>query len=112
MASTECVNEWHPECTIAACVCECHGGKTPAVLPPPAPTPRPAASRERVFDALVAYHREHGYAPSVRDLCAATGLATGTVNYHVHRLDAEGRVRLARGRARTVTPRLPAEACA
>jgi hypothetical protein len=103
LLSTECVNNWCAECRYTGCACPCHSAGTSATPDPPPPKPMPA-SRERVYAALVDHHQAHGYAPSTRDLCAATGLAAGTVNYHVHRLEAAGRVRFSPGRARTVTP--------
>lgn len=104
LLSTECVNDWHDDCRIGGCACDCHSGAVPATPNPPAPRPRLSASRERVYAAIVDYHRDHGHAPSVRELSAAVGLGTGTVNYHLRVLDATGRVSLRRGHARTVVP--------
>lgn len=70
-----------------------------------------ASSRERVYRALVDYHRAYGYPPAVRELADATGLAVGTVAYHLDVLCAARRVTRRPGRARTATPvREPAPA--
>jgi len=109
--STECVNGWCGTCTYARCIDDCHQAPGRAVSTPPR-TPSGGGARERVYDALVTHHREHGYAPSVRDLAAAANLATSTTAYHLARLAADGRISIRPGRARTVTPvreaRIPA----
>lgn len=106
LLSTECVEDWHDECQTAGCGCDCHlpaGVRTRT----PSPVPKPAASRERVYAAIVTYHEQNGHAPSVRELAGLVRLSIGTVNYHIHRLDAAGRVALAHGHARTVRPVAP-----
>ena len=51
-------------------------------------------SRERVYHFLRSYIAEHGYAPSVRDICIGTGLSsTSTVFAHLRNLAKEGLIR-------------------
>lgn len=105
--STECANDWCGECSFTDCLHVCHDAYTRRSRTQPR-TPVAAKSRERVYDAVIAHHRAHGYAPSVRELAAATQLASSTTAYHLSRLAADGRVSMRPGRARTVTPFRPA----
>lgn len=57
------------------------------------------ANCARVYDALVARIKQHGYPPTVRDLAADTGLGIGIVSKHVHALARDGRI--VRGPARS-----------
>lgn len=66
--------------------------------------PSGKSSRERVYAAVVSHHRCHGYAPTVRELAAATGLAVSTVAYHLDGLVAADRLTRRPGLLRTVTP--------
>ena len=51
-------------------------------------------SRERVYHFLRSYISEYGYAPSVRDICDGTGLAsTSTVFAHLRNLAKAGLIR-------------------
>jgi hypothetical protein len=106
MLSTECVQDWHAECPIPTrgCGCDCHADFAPVRARNPKPAPSGVSSRERVYAAIVAHHQDHGMAPTVRQLSAVTGLALGTINYHVHRLDALGWITMLPGLHRTVTP--------
>lgn len=59
--------------------------------------------RDKVFDFLRSYIGEHGYAPSVRDICEGTGLtSTSTVYNHLVALRQQGRVQWAEGKSRTL----------
>src|SRR5690242_1150630 len=103
MLSTECVNDWCDECRVAACTCDHHRGPTPPpAAEPRRRQPRVSPSREKVFAAIVAYHRRHGAAPTIRDLSRTVGLALGTVHYHVRRLEADGRIAFPTGRVCTI----------
>jgi repressor LexA len=47
-------------------------------------------SQEKVYQFLRGYIAEHGYAPSVRDICMGTGIAsTSTVYLHLRNLAKE-----------------------
>ena len=51
-------------------------------------------SQEKVYQFLRGYIAEHGYAPSVRDICVGTGLAsTSTVYLHLRNLAKAGLIR-------------------
>ena len=51
-------------------------------------------SQEKVYQFLRSYIAEHGYAPSVRDICMGTGLAsTSTVYLHLRNLAKAGLIR-------------------
>ena len=48
-------------------------------------------SRDRILKAIAEYYEVHKYAPSVRELCAITGLkSTSTVHAHLLRMQNEG----------------------
>lgn len=50
--------------------------------------------REKVYIAIVNYQQEHGYSPTIRELCDLVGLkSTSTVHVHVQKLIQEGRLR-------------------
>lgn len=47
--------------------------------------------QERIYEYIVAYSNEHGYPPSVREICAAVGLkSTSTVHTHLKNMQAKG----------------------
>lgn len=101
--STECVNAWCRDCTYAACCCTCH----PSIdmrATQDSPARSGVSSRERVYAAVVAHHDCHLYAPTVRELAAATDLAVSTVAYHVDGLVAAGRLARRPGLVRTLVP--------
>ena len=51
-------------------------------------------SQEKVYQFLRGYIAEHGYAPSVRDICMGTGLtSTSTVYLHLRNLAKAGLIR-------------------
>ena len=50
-------------------------------------------SRDKVYNFIVKYMQEHQYAPSIRDICAGTGLkSTSTVYSHLINLDLDGKL--------------------
>jgi SOS-response transcriptional repressor LexA len=62
----------------------------------------PSGLPERILFFIIEYHKEHGYAPSVREIAAALEVgSTNTVNYHLDRLAASGYImrqkRISRG---------------
>jgi repressor LexA len=59
-----------------------------------------------VLDALRRLHREHGYAPSIRELGEEVGLtSTSSVHRHVRILEQRGLVDHRAGSHRTLRPR-------
>lgn len=102
--SAVCARNAHPRCAGVSCGCLCHAAPARVRLTAPKPTPAGHASRERVYDALVARHRHDGCAATVVELASDTALSVGVVGYHLSRLDALGRVLALSGRPRTFAP--------
>ena len=64
---------------------------------------RPKDRRDRIADFVRQYTREHGYAPSVREIGAAVGLkSTRAVKYHLDILVEQGVIERIAGRARSL----------
>ena len=60
----------------------------------------------RVLAAIEAHLTQHGYAPTVRELCAATGItSTSVVAYHLAQLRAQGLISFVDGLPRTIVRR-------
>lgn len=54
---------------------------------------RTSDKQEKILAFLNDYMEEYGYAPSVREICAAVGLkSTATVSYHLNELKRLGRI--------------------
>ena len=54
---------------------------------------RTSDKQEKILMFLNDYMEEYGYAPSVREICAAVGLkSTATVSYHLNELKRQGRI--------------------
>ena len=50
-----------------------------------------AEMQQRIYQFLLSYLAEHGYAPSVRDICDAVGLKSpSTVHFHLKKLVDQG----------------------
>ena len=57
-------------------------------------TPKGLQSQEKVYQFLRGYIAEHGYAPSVRDICIGTGLtSTSSVYLHLRNLAKAGLIK-------------------
>lgn len=55
-------------------------------------------SRQKVYNFIVDYIQENGYAPSVREISIGTNLSsTSSVYYLLQRLEDEGRIEMKRG---------------
>jgi repressor LexA len=76
---------------------------TAAVAPLLSPT------QVRVLNVIRDYYRANGYAPSLRDIAAATGLAVSGVQYQVGQLQAKGWIRRHPNRPRTLVVLNPAD---
>ena len=63
--------------------------------------------RERMLELIREYISQHGYGPSVRELCQALGLkSTATVHYHLRALAEDGSILMDPGKKRAIS--LPA----
>lgn len=65
----------------------------------------------RIYDVIVRFHAENGYAPSVREIGEAVGLKSpSTVHFHLKKLEEQGLIEkgACKGRALTI-PRQPPE---
>ena len=47
-------------------------------------------SKKKVYDFTVAYIKENGYAPLLKEIGTAVGLTNGAVSKYIHRLFDEG----------------------
>lgn len=60
--------------------------------------------QKSVYDGIVNFQKEHGYAPSVRELCTICGLAsTSSVYAHLKTLEEYGYIKKREGSPRTIT---------
>ncbi len=67
--------------------------------------PRPLPKRQQaVYDAIVAYLREHGVAPSTADLAQQFGISRTTVHGHLRALQRKGYLGHSEGVARSWRP--------
>lgn len=54
-------------------------------------------ARQKVYDFLVEFVTENGYAPSLREICVGTGLkSTSSVYEHLLKLEDEGKIEMKR----------------
>lgn len=66
--------------------------------------PRTSDKREQIYQFLRDFTRANGYAPSVREICAAVGLkSTASVHYHMKALAEEGRIDMDASKKRAVS---------
>lgn len=60
-------------------------------------------ARKKIYDFLVKFITENGYAPSVREICEAVGLkSTSTVYYHLLVLKDMGKIEIKRNQTRAI----------
>ena len=65
---------------------------------------RKSNKREEILHFLTQFVAENGYAPSVREICAAVGLqSTATVHYHLNALRDAGQIEMDEMKKRTIT---------
>jgi len=58
----------------------------------------------RVYEYIVAYIRDKGYPPAVRDICAGVGVrSTSTIHSHLQRLQQQGKIVYSAGKRRAIT---------
>ncbi len=66
--------------------------------------PRTSTKQKEIYDFLRRFTEENGYAPSMREICAAVGLrSTASVHYHLSELKKQGRIVMERNKNRTLT---------
>ncbi len=69
--------------------------------------PRTSSKREEIFQFLCDFTGRNGYAPTVREICAAVGLSsTASVYRHLERLRDDGRIQMDEQKKRAIS--LPA----
>jgi len=65
---------------------------------------RTSSKRDEILRFLTKFTAENGYAPSVREICAAVGLqSTATVHYHLNALRQDGLIEMDGMKKRTIT---------
>ena len=70
---------------------------------------RTSTKQQEILDFLRQFTARNGYAPSVREICAAVGLkSTASVHYHLGELKRQGLIDMDGGKNRTIS--LPGEA--
>lgn len=57
---------------------------------------------EAVYRFIQAYHREHGYSPTLREIAEGCYLNVATVLRHLDRLEGQGRIARDPGKARSI----------
>lgn len=66
--------------------------------------PRSSNKQTEILEFLQQFLSENGYAPSVREICAAVGLrSTSSVHYHLNELKRRGLIEMEDKKNRTVT---------
>ena len=59
--------------------------------------------RERVYNFIVEFIKNNGYAPSVREICTGTDLSsTSSVYMHLLKLEDEGKIQVKRKSTRAI----------
>ena len=65
---------------------------------------RTSNKRELILNFLTQFVQEHGYAPTVREICSAVGLqSTATVHYHLNALRDAGLINMDEMKKRTIS---------
>ena len=65
---------------------------------------RTSNKREQMLNFLIQFMNEHGYAPTVREICNAVGLqSTATVHYHLHALRDAGLIEMDEMKKRAIS---------
>lgn len=71
---------------------------------------RTTKKQEEILQFITVFYREHGYAPSVREICASVGLrSTGSVHYHLTALREAGKIDMEPVKGRTIMLSRPPE---
>ena len=65
---------------------------------------RTSTKQQYILEFLRAFTAENGYAPSVREICAAVGLrSTASVHYHLAELKRQGQIDIDENKNRAIT---------
>ena len=65
---------------------------------------RTSNKREQILNFLIQFMNEHGYAPTVREICNAVGLqSTATVHYHLNALRDAGLIEMDEMKKRAIS---------
>ena len=65
---------------------------------------RTSNKRAQILEFLTQFVNEHGYAPTVREICAAVGLqSTATVHYHLNALREDGLISMDEMKKRAIS---------
>ena len=65
---------------------------------------RTSNKREQILNFLTQFVNEHGYAPTVREICTAVGLqSTATVHYHLNALRGAGLIEMDEMKKRAIS---------
>lgn len=65
---------------------------------------RTSTKQQDILEFLRAFTAENGYAPSVREICAAVGLrSTASVHYHLAELKRQGQIDIDENKNRAIT---------
>lgn len=65
---------------------------------------RSKINRQKVYEAIKQFIKEHRYSPSVRDLCELSGLnSNSSIHAHMESLRADGLIDYNDNEARTIT---------
>ena len=60
--------------------------------------------QKQVLDCIIDYQREHGFSPSIRDLCEMTGLrSSSSIHFHLKTLEEKGYIERLRECPRAVS---------
>ena len=60
--------------------------------------------QQQIYDYIVAFQKDHGYPPSVREIGEAVGLKSpSTVHFHLKGLESAGLITKAEGKTRAIT---------
>lgn len=69
-------------------------------------------AQKRVYDAIVAFTAERGYSPSIRELCAITGLSSSsTVHCHITAIQKKGVLHRGKSLPRSIVVHAPPGCC-
>lgn len=65
--------------------------------------PRTSNKQQEILQFVTEFIKEHGYAPSVREICAHVGLhSTASVHYHLNALRSAGKIDMEPAKGRTI----------
>lgn len=66
--------------------------------------PRTSNKQEEILQFITAFIADHGYGPSIRDICQAVGLqSTSSVHYHLTALRRQGKIDKEPSKSRTLS---------